>query len=151
MLALRLTRPAAICFLGIAGYFTYEATTYPYADDTGPGAGFFPVWIGMLGLAVGIGLLLTARQAAEHLDVAISSTAIPRPIVGLTVVALTLAALGLETLGFRITTFVLVLALMRLFRASWADAALTGAAASLLVFALFQLLQVRLPVGVFGV
>lgn len=151
MNTLRLTRAAAICFLGIAGYFLYEATTFPYADDTGPGAGFFPVWIGMLGLAVGTGLLLTSRRAAEALDEVEALDSSKRNAVAWTVCALTLAALGLETLGFRITTFLVVFALMRLFRSSWMDAALTGAAASLIVFALFQLLQVRLPTGVLGV
>ena len=142
-------RIAALVFAALSAGFLWQARDYPYLDDTGPGAGFFALWIGMLGLLAGIGMLLWPQRpeaGAEGVDAPPGAT---RAIV-VTLVALAGAGLALEAAGFRPTSFVLLAVLLRAYGATWPRALLFAATMSLLVFALFDALHLRLPVGALG-
>jgi len=149
--AIRFQRSAALVFLSVSAYFLYEAQTYPYLDETGPGAGFFAVWIGILGLVVGLGLLLTARSLAADATKNVQPMPGSRVAIALTVAMLVLAAIALETFGFRITAFLLLSVLLRLYGSSWGTTLTIALVGSLLVFFVFQALHVRLPVGAYGI
>jgi putative tricarboxylic transport membrane protein len=144
-------RVAALAFAALSVGFLWQARDYPYLDDTGPGAGFFAIWIGALGLLVGIGMLLWPQRAeaeagAERTD---APPGAARAIV-VTLAALAAAGLALEAAGFRLTSFVLLAVLLRTYGATWPRALLFASTMSLLVFALFNALHLRLPVGEFG-
>src|SRR3546814_1762852 len=110
---------SAIVFLAVSGLYLLEARTYPYADYLGPGAGFFPFWIGLLGLVAGVAQLVTAtlRPPGRKAD------AQPAPggrfRIALTIGLLLAAALALETLGFRLTAMLLIAALLYAYGSSW--------------------------------
>jgi putative tricarboxylic transport membrane protein len=142
-------RGAALVFALICVGFVWQARSYPYLDDTGPGAGFFAMWIGGLGLLVGIAMV-AAPQAGEA-----DSGEPMRPGAGrailVTLVVLAAAAFALEPLGFRPTAFLLLTVLLRAYAGRWISALLFGAITSFLVFQVFEALRLRLPVGVFGI
>jgi putative tricarboxylic transport membrane protein len=148
--AILIHRGAALLFTAVAAYYVLEALTYPYMDNTGPGAGFFPLWIGGLALLVGLGLFVTARRAADDAGPPESVEPGSRRAVIVTLVALCVAAAVLESLGFRITTFLMLFVLLKAYGASLRMALAASVAASLFIFALFQALHVQLPVGSYG-
>ena len=51
----------------VCAYVVLGGRGLTYADKTGPGPGFFAVWVGSLGLLVGVGLIaFTATRGAHH-------------------------------------------------------------------------------------
>lgn len=142
-------RAAALLFTGVATYYLLEARTYPYMDSTGPGAGFFPMWVGGLAVLIGIGLLITAKSAAATAPVETVKPGSRRTVI-VTLISLSAAAGLLEILGFRITAFLLILALLKAYGSSLRTALIISFVASLSVSFLFQALHVQLPVGNFG-
>ncbi|WP_368417097.1 tripartite tricarboxylate transporter TctB family protein [Falsiroseomonas sp.] len=142
-------RGAALVFAALSVGFLWQAREYPYLDDTGPGAGFFAIWIGGLGLLVGIGMLLWPQWAEASVEQTDASPGAARAIA-VTLVALAAAGLALEAAGFRLTSFVLLAVLLRTYGTTWPRALLFAATMSFLVFALFDALHLRLPVGELG-
>ncbi len=141
-------RAAALAFTALCLGFVWQARSYPYLDDTGPGAGFFAMWIGTLGVLVGLGMLAWPQAAAAEEAEPVPQGA-GRAII-VTLVVLGAAAIALEPLGFRLTAFLLLAALLRAYGARWPNALLFAATAGLLVFQLFDALRLRLPVGPLG-
>jgi len=142
-------RAAALAFALLCAGFVWQARRYPYLDDTGPGAGFFPLWIGAIGLLVGLGMIAWPQAGAPE-EAEPAPDGAGRAIV-VTLLALAAAAVALEPLGFRLTAFLLLATLLRAYGARWRNALLFAAAAALLVFQLFDALRLRLPVGPLGV
>jgi putative tricarboxylic transport membrane protein len=144
-------RAAALAFALLCLGFVWQARSYPYLDDTGPGAGFFALWIGGLGLLVGVAMLVWPQSPSGEAEAAEP----PLPGAGrtilLTLAALAAAGLALEPLGFRPTAFLLLALLLRSYGARWRSALLFAALISVLIFHLFEALRLRLPVGAFGV
>ncbi len=142
-------RAAGLVFAMLCFGFVWQARTYPYMDDTGPGGGFFAMWIGGIGLLVGV-LLTVAPQAGSGEDIEAMQPRAGRAIL-VTLVALAAAAFALEPLGFRLTAFLLLTVLLRTYGGRWISALIFGAITSFLVFQVFEALRLRLPVGVFGI
>jgi putative tricarboxylic transport membrane protein len=103
---------AAVCFAGVGIACVAVGMGYQYYDLMGPGAGFFPIWIGILltglSLAVLVQGLRSAAEEAEAAEPFFPSPAATWRIVGL-LVALFVVWLLLDVLGFRLTIFLFAL------------------------------------------
>lgn len=147
-------RVAALLLALFSGLFLFEASSYPYMDWIGPGSGFFPIWTGSLALAsfLGLALLAKKREAAAAEDegerLALRQG---RLQVAITVAALIGAALLLEPLGFILTSGLFVFGLLWLYGSRPLTAILSGIVAGPVLYYLFLILHVRLPVGILGI
>lgn len=129
------------------------ALDYSLFDALGPGPGFFPFWLSVVGIALTIGILIEDARA----EFAGGGTLLPRGAAAwqaaAVLVALAAAAALLEPLGFRLTMLLFTGALLLALGArSLPAVALVSVAGSFGVFHLFyHWLKVPLPVGAFGI
>jgi putative tricarboxylic transport membrane protein len=137
----------------------WQSWLLPLTDRLGPGPGFFPFWMALIGIALAIGLLVVtmAQPAAAPADGEDAERILPHgpgarrwfAIVAL----LAAAAAAMELLGFRITMLAFNTALaIALGERRWWLIAVFALLGSFGVFYLFTTwLDVLLPVGRFGV
>lgn len=140
----------------------WQSWKLPLTDRLGPGPGFFPFWMALIGVALAIGLLVVtvaqpATAPAEAADSDDDDRILPHGPGArrwfAIVVLLAAAAAAMEILGFRITMLIFNAALaIALGERRWWLIALFAALGSFGVFYLFTTwLDVLLPVGRFGV
>ncbi|MFC0531479.1 tripartite tricarboxylate transporter TctB family protein [Phytohabitans kaempferiae] len=153
----RMVRAWQLAAAGLAGvgvYVLVNSRSHDYLDGVGPGGGFFPFWIGLFSVLTGVALFVGTTWRGLDRSMGWSRTA-RGPVLRIlaTVAALASAAILWEWLGFRISAFLMLVVLLRLYGArSWWWLVAFAAAASLLVFFTFHdLLQVPLPLGPFGI
>jgi putative tricarboxylic transport membrane protein len=143
----------ALAVLAVSVYVFAAAREFVYLDSTGPGGGFFPAWVGGLGVLIALALLLSLRERTVR---SYEAWRWPERAaawrIGATVLAVAVAALVLERAGFRLTMFALLVAVLRACGVSaWWRLLLVAAVGSLLMHFLFQrLLKVQLPTGILG-
>ncbi len=102
------------CLFALSGFMAYTAFGYSLRDSLGPGPGFFPFWLGMLGVVFSAALFVQSwrgrpiGEATQGLlprgDGAWRGAAL---LAGLVVVALTL-----QPLGFRLVMLVFTAGLL---------------------------------------
>lgn len=138
-------------WLGVWGSAPLNSRPLPLRDALGPGPGFFPMWLAIIGLALGAALLVeVSRQPAGPAD---APALMPEGGALVRVVGVLLllggAALALDPLGFRITAFgFTLLALLALGARSPIVIVPFVLAASIGVFHVFyHWLKVPLPIG----
>jgi putative tricarboxylic transport membrane protein len=125
-------------------------------DALGPGPGFFPFVLALLGVVLSVALVLRTGRAAGS-DIASEGNLLPsrRALRSVLIVAAALAgvALALEPLGYRLTLAAFCLVLLPALGArNVFVVGVFAAAASFGVYALFSdLLKVPLPVGLLGI
>jgi hypothetical protein len=133
---------------------TYTAYGYSLRDALGPGAGFFPFWLGVLGIALCAALLM---QSLKGKTIGESSQALLPRGEGARRAAAMLAALAgtallLQPLGFRLVMLAFSAGL--LLALGVRRPAMVAVVALLSSFGLFHVfyhwLQVPLPVGMLG-
>jgi putative tricarboxylic transport membrane protein len=138
--------------LGIFAAALVTSLDYSLKDALGPGPGFFPFWLSLLGAALTLALLV---ETARNHDVA-SGSILPSGQAawqaGGVLIALAAAAALLEPLGFRLTMLLFIAALLFALGARSPSAiVLTALAGSFGVFhVFFYWLKVPLPIGVLG-
>src|SRR5262245_47810278 len=101
---------AALALLALFGFFIFESLRLSLTDALGPGPGFFPFWLGVLGLI--LALVLLARLRLGHGDPGAAELAFDRAgtrNVVLVLAGLTAAAAVLELAGFRLAMLSLLL------------------------------------------
>ncbi len=143
---------AALAMLLVAGAALYESAKLPFGAVRSPGPGFVPWWVGLvlgtLSVVLGVQALRAGGAAAPAAGAARSRWG---RVAGL-LVALALYVTALAPLGYAISTFLLVLLMLRpLMRGAPAAAlglAALAAGGSYLLFAVW--LKVPLPPGPFG-
>jgi hypothetical protein len=140
--------------LGIFLAALVASLDYSLTDDLGPGAGFFPFWLSLIGIALSIAILVALVRGWDISD-ALAATQSGRPRAsqaGLVLLALILAAALLEPLGFRLTTLLFIASTLFALGARSAIAiSLTALGGSFGVFhAFYHWLKVPLPIGAFG-
>ncbi len=143
---------ACVCLLAIFLAALVTSFDYSLTDALGPGPGFFPFWLSLIGAALTLAMLI---QDARGRDVGPASILPTRQAIlqgGAVLVALTVAAALLEPLGFRLTMLLFIVGLLPLLGARSPSAVLlTAAAGSFGVFHVFYYwLKVPLPVGALG-
>jgi putative tricarboxylic transport membrane protein len=137
--------------LGLFAAALVTALDYSLIDALGPGPGFFPFWLSLIGGALTVAILLeTARSADLSISVLPSRAAALQ--AGSVVVALVAAALLIEPLGFRLTMLAFIAGLLAALGArSTVAIAGTALAGSFGVFHVFYYwLKVPLPIGTLG-
>ena len=144
---------ASLGFFALFAFAIWKSLGLPLRDALGPGPGFFPLWLGIVGAALAV-MLVVETARARDMGPELAELIPPRDALGriaLALAALAATAFAFEPLGFRFTVLIFVLVLMPGFgfRAP-IPVALFALAASLGVFHVFyHWLKVPLPIGPF--
>ncbi len=124
-------------------------------DALGPGPGFFPFWLSLIGAALSVALIVSLQREAQPNETAFA-TILPRgtavrPVLTLLGALIGVAAL-LEPLGFPLTVLAFCLIVLPAIGArNWVVIAIFALAASFGILSLFSdLLKVPLPMGLLG-
>jgi putative tricarboxylic transport membrane protein len=146
---------ACLCLLGIFVPALVTSLGYSLTDALGPGPGFFPFWLSLIGAVLTAAILLQVSLAKADEDTAISLAPDRRMLLQAAgvLVALMAAAALFEPLGYRLTMLPFVVAVLLILGARSVIAiALTALAGSFGVFHVFyHWLKVPLPLGEFGI
>ena len=146
----RLTIAASLILAGLAGLTLFEASRLAFGSIRVPQTGFFPSILAILLLFFSIALLVqTCRQAGgESGEQPITSEAWIR--ISITLAAMLGFALVLEKVGFLLSTFTVMLVLLRVIEPQkWPRVLAVALATALISYFLFgRLLNIPLPAGV---
>ena len=148
---------ASLGFLALFAFGIWKSTGLALRDALGPGPGFFPLWLGILGAFLAVSLLLeVTRQPAK--DVGPSAAELMPDKGALMRIAAVLALLvaaaaAFEPLGFRLTALAFTALLPLLLGARSLLVLVPFALASSFgVFHVFyHWLKVPLPIGLLGI
>jgi len=143
----------AAVLLALAGYIFLAAGTLPFGTIRVPQTAFFPRTLAVL---LGImSLILLARALAGREALGGGEKIETQGWIRIAVTLMTLAgfALALEHLGFLLTTFLLMISLLRAIEAQkWRKVVVVALATALISYAIFSwLLGVPLPAGLLGI
>jgi putative tricarboxylic transport membrane protein len=143
---------ACVCLLGIFAAALVTALDYSLTDALGPGPGFFPFWLSLIGSALTVALLIQNARSREIAAVKLLPNRHAAVQAGVVLGALIVAAALLEPLGFRLTMLLFIAGLLLALGArSPAAISLTALAGSFGVFhVFFYWLKVPLPIGALG-
>ena len=146
---------ACICLLGIFIPALITSLGYSLTDALGPGPGFFPFWLSLIGIALTGAMLVQLARGNIFADAAVEILPNRQAALqaGAVLVALVVAAALLEPLGFRLTMLPFIAGLLLVLGArSLIAIALTAVAGSFGVFHVFYYwLKVPLPIGALGI
>lgn len=145
---------ASAALLVTFAFFVFESFQLSLRDALGPGPGFFPFWLGVLGGV--LALILLAQLHLGRVELGGETLAFDRAgvrSVVLVLVGLIAATALLEPAGFRLTMLLLIAYLLvALGVRNWLVIAIFAFAGSYGVFHVFSnLLKVPLPVGILGI
>ena len=142
---------AAWTLLGICLLFSYESFQLSLSDTLGPGPGFFPFWLGVLGAVLAVALLVQLQLNRVDLGVAVLEFDPPgvRSVIQV-VVTLAAGSAVLEIVGFRVSMLLMLGYLLFILGVRrWLVIAVFAAVGSFGVFhVFFNLLRVPLPMGI---
>jgi putative tricarboxylic transport membrane protein len=146
----RSTIAASLILVGLAGLILFEASRLGFGSIRVPQTGFFPSVLATLLLFFSIALLVQTRRQArsESRAQSIKSKAWIR--LSITVAAMLGFALVLEKLGFLLSTFIVMLLLLRVIEPQkWSRVIAVALVTALVSYFLFaRLLNIPLPAGV---
>jgi putative tricarboxylic transport membrane protein len=142
---------ACVCLLGIFLAALLTSLDYSLTDALGPGPGFFPFWLSLIGAVLTAVILIQEMRSPDTgtIEIPDRQTALQAAAV---VVALAGAAALIEPLGFRPTMLIFIAGLLAALGARSPYAiVLTALAGSFGVFHVFYYwLKVPLPFGALG-
>jgi putative tricarboxylic transport membrane protein len=149
-------RGRIVACIGLIGLFLAALATsvgYSLIDALGPGPGFFPFWLSLIGLALTLVILVETVRSRETSDPNIWPDRHAAIQGGAVLVALVIGAALFEPLGFRLTMLAFITFLLWMLGArSPAGIAIVALAGSFGVFHVFLYwLKVPLPVGALGI
>ena len=154
---------ASGAFLALFVGAIYMASKLPLLDALGPGPGFFPLILGVLGAVLAVLLIeRTMRAPAAALGEAASETAGDEALIpdapaifriGSILALLAATFLALDPIGYRLTALVFItLALLALGVRNVVAVTIVAVAGSFGVFhGFYYWLKVPLPIGMFGI
>lgn len=146
---------ACLAFLAVSLVWMRESLTFPLKDALGPGPGFFPFWLSLVGAGLSVALFVqVSRPGVAEGALARVLPSRPGALRVLRVLAGLLgAALLLEPLGFRLALLLFnAYLLVALGVRTWWVVALFAVAGSFGVFHVFyHWLKVPLPIGALGI
>ena len=143
---------ACVCLAGVFLAALVTSLGYSLSDALGPGPGFFPFWLSLIGAALTAAILIENARSPDTDSGGILPDRQAAVRGGFVLIALAAAALLFEPLGFRLTMLLFIAGLLPALGArSPAAILLTAVAGSFGVFHVFLYwLKVPLPVGVLG-
>lgn len=142
------------CLCALFGFMAFTAFGYSLSDSIGPGAGFFPFWLGAIGIVLSMALFVQSWRG--HAIGEATQGLLPRgegaKRVAALLAGLVIVALALQPLGFRLSMLVFSAGLLfALGVRRPVVLALFALASSFGLFhAFYYWLQVPLPIGVLG-
>jgi putative tricarboxylic transport membrane protein len=141
---------ACVSLLGLFLAALVTSLDYSLTDALGPGPGFFPFWLSLIGAVLTVAMLIEDARSQDVTSILPNRQALLQG--GGVLVALTVAAALLEPLGFRLTMLLFIPGLLLALGARSPSAILlTAAAGSFGVFHVFYYwLKVPLPIGALG-
>ena len=144
----------SFCFLALFCFGVWQSFLLPFGDKLGPGPGFFPFWLGLLGAVLSVLLIFEVwRQPADKPEDRLTPDVPAIRRILATVILLIAATVFLDTLGFRLTALVFMAVLLPAIGARSLIAipifSLLGSFGVFHVF--YQWLKVPLPIGIFGI
>ena len=147
-------RAAAVALLATFAFFIFESWQLSLRDTLGPGPGFFPFWLGVLGAVLAVFLL--AQLHLNRVDLGTEALVFDRAGVRnavLVLVGLIVATALLDVVGFRLSMLLLVPYLLVVLDVrNWVAVGICAVAGSFGVYyVFFDLLKVPLPAGIFGI
>lgn len=146
---------ACVCLLGVFGAALVTSLGYSLSDALGPGPGFFPFWLSLIGVVLTTVILAQSGRSTLLTDgsLKILPTRQAALQAGSVLVALTAAAALFEPLGFRLTMLPFIAGLLLALGARSPIAiAICAVAGSFGVFHVFYYwLKVPLPIGALGI
>jgi putative tricarboxylic transport membrane protein len=144
---------AGSAFVVLFVLWAHQSWQLSLTNALGPGPGFFPFWLSVIGCALSIALVALARRASDSPEPPEAEVDWPRGRVLLQILvvlgALAGVAASLESLGFQIVMAAFCLVVLPALGArNWWVIIIFAVAASLGVHAVFSdLLKVPLPAG----
>lgn len=144
---------ASVALAATFAYFAFESFQLSLRDALGPGPGFFPFWLGMIGTALAVILLIQVRR--DRVDLGTEALAFDRAGMRnavLVLVGLIVATALLEGVGFRVSMLLLIPYLLVILGVrNWVAIGICAVAGSFGVYyVFFDVLKVPLPAGIFG-
>ena len=143
---------ACVCLAAIFLAALVTSLGYTLTDALGPGPGFFPFWLSLIGAALTAAILVETLRDATLDRASILPARQAALQSGIVLAALVAAAALFEPLGFRLTMLFFIAGLLLVLGARSVTAiALTAVAGSFGVFHVFLYwLKVPLPTGALG-
>jgi len=143
------------CLCALFGFMTVTAFGYSLRDALGPGAGFFPFWLGALGMVLSLALFVQSwrgRAIGEGTQALLPRGEGARRVAAL-VAGLVVVSLLLQPLGFRLAMLVFTAGLLLALgvRRPVLIAIFALASSFGLFHVFYYWLQVPLPIGVLGI
>jgi putative tricarboxylic transport membrane protein len=137
--------------VALGTYIVIQASIWPYYEVNGPGPGFFPLWYGILMIALALGLIIsTARKPKTEDGSEIFTLGTRRALMvwlGLVICLVAMAWLGFNIAFTLFTVFIVSYVLGRPLLAG----VLTGVLSSACFYFLFAwVLGVQLPTSPWG-
>jgi putative tricarboxylic transport membrane protein len=147
-----LERVVGLVVVIVAGIYLTLALALPYGTTARPGAGFFPILVGIFACVVGVTMSAVAFRAPVPVPVAVGRErrrdAAARGRALSTVLVLVAFCALLPWIGYPLVAFAFVTVLLRRLGSTWHSAAITGVVAAAVSFYVFGvLLDVPLPRG----
>jgi putative tricarboxylic transport membrane protein len=141
---------SAVFWFALALFVCYRATLLGLGGASEPGSGFIFFWSGLIMACLSLAVLVDSLQGVIEERPALAGTNWPK--LFLVLLGLVLYGLLLERVGFVVTTFVLLIFLLRIGEETrWPTVLTVASVAAFSSFALFDLwLKIRLPKGTFG-
>ena len=143
-----------IVLLVLSGLVIWGADQMPPSSSFGPGAGFLPLWLGILLAVLATILFVTAwrRQATEKDAQSVFPGKQALFAIAAVLVGLAVYIFLIETLGYLVDTFLLIVFLMKAVeREKWPLTLIIAVATTAALFITFQiLLKITLPSNMFG-
>jgi putative tricarboxylic transport membrane protein len=145
---------ATVVFFALFCFTIWQSLSLPQMDDLGPGPGFFPLWLALIGAVLSLLLVIeTARLPALGDGVSLIPDGAALYRIFAIVLLLAASAAALDYLGWRLTALLLSAILLPALGARSPLIVIPFAvAAGFGVFHVFYYwLKVPLPIGTFGI
>ncbi len=148
----RIYQTVAVIFMAFGALVICLSLDLSYSADFGPGPGFFPFWLGVLLILLGlVEIVGTTRRPREPLPPGFMPDRAGIKRILFISGSLVAAIFLMKPLGFSLTIFLFGIFLLRTMgRQPWWATIAISLIGSFGTFRLFRLLQVSLPTGPWG-
>ena len=134
---------SGLALAGLGAYIIFQASRWEYLGNDGPGPGFFPLWYGIVMVALSLWLVFSSitKENPDRIDWDGAGRAFG------TWLALVVAVAALKVAGFFVCFAVLTFFIIAvMYRRPWKVAAIAAGAATAGFYLVFQVaLDVKLP------
>jgi putative tricarboxylic transport membrane protein len=144
---------ASVILVGLATFVLFESRNLPFGSMRVPQTGFFPATLATLLLIFSVILLAQCFLSIETVRASDKIAEAGWMRIGATLAIMAGFAFALERLGFLLSTFFLMILLLRAIESrSWPKVVAIAVATAVVAYAIFGwLLGIPLPIGALGI